>query len=73
MAYASDTRILGVSLGERFAALRTQWAEAAEKRRVYRTTLNELSALSGRELADLGIHRSAIKGIALEAAYGKTA
>jgi uncharacterized protein YjiS (DUF1127 family) len=27
--------------------------------------------LTGRELADLGIHRSAIKGIALEAAFGK--
>jgi len=39
--------------------------------RLYRETLNELSALSGRELADLGLNRSMLKHIALEAAYGK--
>jgi uncharacterized protein YjiS (DUF1127 family) len=41
------------------------------KRSVYRATVSELTFLSGRELADLGIHRSAIKSIAFEAAYGK--
>lgn len=40
--------------------------------RVYRTTLNELRGLSGRELADLGLNRSSLKRIALEAAYGET-
>lgn len=39
--------------------------------RVYRATLNELRELSNRELADLGLSRSMLKGIALEAAYGE--
>jgi uncharacterized protein YjiS (DUF1127 family) len=41
------------------------------KRALYRKTISELQSLTGRELADLGINRSAIKGIALEAAFGK--
>ncbi len=39
--------------------------------RMYRQTRNELQSLSGRDLADLGLHRSMIEGIAREAAYGK--
>ena len=38
-----------------------------EKRRMYRRTIQELSSLSTRELSDLGIHRSMIRQIALEA------
>jgi uncharacterized protein YjiS (DUF1127 family) len=41
------------------------------KRALYRKTITELQSLTGHELADLGIHRSAIKGIAHEAAFGK--
>lgn len=40
------------------------------RRKVFRTTLNELHALDGRELADLGINKSMIRSIAYEAAYG---
>ncbi|MBJ3762269.1 DUF1127 domain-containing protein [Maribius pontilimi] len=36
----------------------------------YRRTFNELQALSGRELNDLGLSRSAIRSVALDAAYG---
>ena len=43
----------------------------AAKRKMYRTTVSELSNLTNRELNDLGLSRSAIKGIAFEAAYGK--
>ncbi len=39
--------------------------------RVYRRTVSELQSLSNRELADLGVHRSGIHAIAVEAAYGK--
>ena len=39
--------------------------------RVYRRTLDELSALDDRDLADLGLSRSMIRGVAIEAAYGK--
>jgi len=45
--------------------------EAFAKRRVYRATLGELSALSNRDLADLGLSRSMIRSVAAEAAYGK--
>lgn len=37
--------------------------------RLYRQTVNELSALSGRDLADLGLNRSEIKRVAYQAAY----
>ncbi|EAQ46227.1 hypothetical protein MED193_07529 [Roseobacter sp. MED193] len=37
--------------------------------RLYRETYNELSELSGRELADLGLNRSMIKRLAYQAAY----
>lgn len=40
------------------------------RRKIYRTTLNELYALDGRELADLGINKSMIRSIAYDAAYG---
>jgi len=57
----------GAALTARWTALREQMA----KRAVYRKTISELQSLTDRELADLGIHRSAIKGIAHEAAFGK--
>lgn len=69
MAFITDTRAGGLTLGQRIAALRTQMTEAAEKRRVYRTTLRELEQLNNRDLADLGISRSSIKRLAYEAAY----
>jgi len=37
--------------------------------RLYPQTVSELSALSGRELADLGLNRSEIKRVAYQAAY----
>lgn len=71
MAIVHDTHVSGASFGDYFRAMVQVTREALERRAVYRATLTELNELSGRELADLGIHRSAIKSIALEAAYGK--
>lgn len=69
MAFITDTRSNGFSFAGASGIVKsTQERFAAFK--VYRATLTELNDLSNRELADLGIHRSAIKGIALEAAYG---
>jgi uncharacterized protein YjiS (DUF1127 family) len=45
-------------LSQRFARYRT-----------YRRTVDELEALTDRELSDLGIHRSMVRGIAYRAAY----
>ncbi|RYH02673.1 DUF1127 domain-containing protein [Salipiger sp. IMCC34102] len=52
------------------AGLRARLIDAANRRRVYSATVRELSALSNRELDDLGISRSMVKSIAAEAAYG---
>ncbi|EGJ20554.1 hypothetical protein RSWS8N_00710 [Cereibacter sphaeroides WS8N] len=43
---------------------------ALAQRRIYRQTVRELNSLTTRELSDLGIHRSMITRIAMEAAYG---
>ncbi|WP_198590246.1 DUF1127 domain-containing protein [Paracoccus zhejiangensis] len=44
--------------------------ESRARNAVYRQTVRELNALTARDLADLGIHRSMISRIAREAAYG---
>lgn len=46
-----------------------QFQDALARRKVYRKTCLELSCLTDRELRDLGIPRSSIKRLALEAAY----
>ena len=46
-------------------------SDALSRRRVYHRTHAELSALSTRELEDLGINRSMISRLAYEAAYRK--
>lgn len=71
MAYVTGNRTITASFGQRFAELRDTLTESYSNWRVYRRTLSELQELSGRELADLGINRSMITRIALEAAYGK--
>lgn len=68
MAYVSQNRATTVTLADRFAAAKANLVAAYEQRKLYNATFRELSALSNRELADLGIHRSMIKSIALEAA-----
>jgi len=51
-------------------------AEAAWARlsryHLYRQTLNEISMLDDRELADLGLNRSMLKNVAYKAAYENT-
>lgn len=71
MAFATDIRPAATGFGARITNLRSELATRYAQYRVYRTTLNELADLTDRDLADLGIARSMIKGIAIEAAYGK--
>lgn len=71
MAYMNISRSSSMSLSDRFAALVGAARVALHRRRVYKQTIRELSGLTSRELNDLGINRSMISRIALEAAYGK--
>lgn len=66
MAYISTQN---VSVMDRVRGVIADFKTRAVQARVYRTTVAELSNLTSRELADLGIHRAEIKRIAYEAAY----
>jgi len=55
---ASDLTLFVATLRARYA----RW-------RLYRRTLSEMAGLSNRELADLGLHRSELKRVALMAVY----
>lgn len=52
-----------------FHQKRNEIQNALAKRKIYRATYYELSTLTDRDLRDLGIPRSNIKRLALEAAY----
>ena len=67
----TDTFAGNATLGERFTAFRTNWAESRARYTAYKITKTELDALSNRDLADLGLSRSMIKRTAIDAAYGK--
>ncbi|MEL6450975.1 MAG: DUF1127 domain-containing protein [Pseudomonadota bacterium] len=76
MAYYNDITKRGDLVERIFGAVAHYFETAAARHaqaRVYRTTMAELSALSNRELADLGMHRSELKRVAWEAAYGDSA
>lgn len=64
MAYVNTTS--APTFADRFTALLSAIETRRTQRRVYRATFNELSKLSNRELADLGMGRSQIRSIALE-------
>ena len=70
MAFATDTLSLTATLGDRFSMVRAAMADRYTKYQVFRTTVSELSCLSDRDLADLGIHRTEIGEIARNAANG---
>lgn len=62
---ASSTRDNGIGQSARFETLRASWGRYWR----YRRTLNELAALSARDLADLGLHRSMLRRVAYQATY----
>ena len=70
MTYATEVSLRHSSVTERAIALWSTVKGKLEKRGTYRRTLNELSSLTTRELADLGLNRSMIRRIAHETAYG---
>ncbi len=70
MAYATNTRAFGATLSQRISEARAALADRYAKYSTYKATLNELAALTDRDLTDLGISRSMIQSIATQAAYG---
>lgn len=71
MAFADTAKSSRVAHG--VASLAPQLATLAErfgKWRLYRRTLNELSDISPRDLAELGLSRSNLRAAAYEAVYG---
>ena len=71
MAYVNSTRSLNIGFADRLGNFAKLVKLALHRRRLFNQTVRELTALSDRELVDLGIHASMIKQIAAEAAYGK--
>jgi len=67
MALVTDIRTADFGLAGLVASIR----DGIARRKVFRQTIRELKSLSRAELEDLGIHRSMITRVALEAAYGK--
>lgn len=65
---STNTQIGTLSHGGILGGLIGRIARRIQQHRIYRQTYNELSALSARELDDLGIARCDIRRIALEAA-----
>jgi len=70
MAFTTEFHGTNAAVTGRFSAILKSATDRVANYRLYRKTVNELSALSMRELDDLGLNRSMIKRIALEAAYG---
>ena len=68
MAQAYQTRTLDRSFGARSGGLWPALSARLASYRTYRRTLDELSQLSDRDLADMGMHRSTIGDVAREAA-----
>lgn len=71
MAYATETRAAGGPLLQKVAEFRAFVADRFARYQVYRETMGELTNLSDRDLADLGIARGDIHRLAVEAAYGR--
>ncbi|WP_376874142.1 DUF1127 domain-containing protein [Albirhodobacter sp. R86504] len=71
MALVQNTQLVDAGIIARISAAMATLSDAFQRRRVYRQTLRELNALTSRELADLGMHRSMITRVAMDAAYGK--
>lgn len=68
MAFITGNAAPSQGLAQRFSGLVERIREARKAREVYRQTFSELSALSDRDLADLGLSRASIPTVAREAA-----
>lgn len=69
MAFASTDQSAVQGSNDRLATVVSDLLERFRKARLYRKTLNELSALPNAQLADMGLHRSMLKRVAYQAVY----
>jgi len=68
MAYITGNAAPSFGLGQRVTAFVERARQARKARAIYRQTFDELSVLTDRDLADLGIARASIPSVAREAA-----
>ena len=68
MAYFSTTQVERSGISTRLQAILISIADYMKSHRIYLATIVEMSSLSNRDLADMGINRSMIKGLAYSAA-----
>jgi uncharacterized protein YjiS (DUF1127 family) len=69
MAFTStNTSALNGAIS-RLRSVSANFIETLQRRRLYRETVNQLAALSTRELDDLGISRSEIKSVARDSSF----
>lgn len=71
MAFLTDTLNSRIDLAQAIANWIERANETAAKRRLRRETISELQSLSNKELADIGIARAEIRGIAHRVAFGQ--
>lgn len=65
-AYAAD----GTSIRQRLSDLAAGLGQRRAQHQAYRSTVRELTAMSNRDLTDIGVHPADIRTIARQAAYG---
>ena len=70
MAYV-NSRSASLSISDRFSSIVKMVKDGVARRQLFNRTLQELSALSDRDLTDLGLSRASIADVAREAAYTK--
>ena len=71
MTHTTINRGFETGLFGRIATLVADFRESRQRYRAYRQTVRELEGLCDRDLHDLGLSRSSIEAVALEAAYGR--
>ncbi len=70
MTYVNSVNTIEIDFADRISSAFQGMFSNIAKARLARRTVRELSALSSRELEDLGLNRSMIKSVARQTAYG---
>ena len=71
MAYVTFIRGFEANFVNRVLAFIENYRESRQRYGAYKQTVRELNALTDRDLHDLGLARSSIEAVAMDAAYGR--